>query len=439
MAINIKEIFGGDSENQKIDKLNYNFDQILANGGGPIGATGAQGATGATGATGPQGNIGPQGLQGPAGDYSDFFVVEDPAGTTYKSVYTKALSGKATSLTVGDALATSNGSAGFYGGSAIRAIASDFFGNALRLDVNGISGNYIDLNITDNGVDRVLKFNPSAIGTSDTSYEFLGSTIKLVSGGSTKVALGETESTFDSDVRFNSDVKLPTGASAGKVLTSQDSNGTFGWGDPGVVPIGTMVMVPGFVLQNSLQLTNTAPGAPLDSNVGAGKDGSANNGGNWEGWYYCNGATWFGGGKSYEVPDMRDRLPLGFSYLNNTASTASQTFDLEAGSKNVDDLKTVVVKTPLDDHDHSYTYNLTQVQTNSISGVYAYSKTNPGATSSLTDGPTTLPLQDSSATDISFKTMTVGYMIYLEATGLVFGGGQAVGPGGGGGTPLGGA
>lgn len=43
MAINIKEIFEVDSENQKIDKLNYNFDQILANGGGAIGATGAQG------------------------------------------------------------------------------------------------------------------------------------------------------------------------------------------------------------------------------------------------------------------------------------------------------------------------------------------------------------------------------------------------------------
>lgn len=86
--------------------------------------------------------------------------------------------------------------------------------------------------------------------------------------------------------------------------------------------------------------------------------------------------------------------------------------------------------------DHSYTYDLTQVQTNSISGVYAYSKPSSTATSSLTDGPTTSPSQASSATDVSFKTMTAGYMIYLEATGLVFGGGQAVGPGGGGGGAL---
>ena len=436
MAINIKEIFEVDSENQKIDKLNYNFDQILANGGGAIGATGAQGATGATGADGAQGPIGLDGPQGIAGDYTDFFVVEDPVATSYQSIYTKSVLGAATNLTVGDVNAAANGNIGIYAAAAIRAIGNEFGANVLSLDVDGVSGNYIDLNITDNGVDRILKFNPSATGTSDTSYEFVGSTLKLISGGSTKVTLGETESTFDSDVRFNGDVKLPSGADAGKVLTSQDSNGTFSWGDPGVVPIGTMVMVPGFVLQNSLQLTNTASGAPLDSNIGAGKDGSANNGGNWEGWYYCNGATWFGGGKSYTVPDMRDRLPLGFSYLINDASTASQTFDLEAGSKNVDELKQVIVNTDLDDHDHSYTYDLTQVQTNSISGVYAYSKPSSTATSSLTDGPTTSPSQASSATDVSFQTMTAGYMIYLEATGLVFGGGQAVGPGGGGGGAL---
>jgi hypothetical protein len=37
MAINLKEIFEGDSDFIKTEKINYNFDQILANGGGPAG------------------------------------------------------------------------------------------------------------------------------------------------------------------------------------------------------------------------------------------------------------------------------------------------------------------------------------------------------------------------------------------------------------------
>lgn len=396
MAINIKEIFGGDSENQKIDKLNYNFDQILANGGGPIGATGAQGATGATGTTGPQGNIGPQGLQGPAGDYTDFFVVEDPVGTTYESVYTKALSGKATSFTVGDAFATANGNAGVYGGSAVRAIASGFFGNALRLDVDGASGNYIDLNITDNGVDRILKFNSSAIGTSDTSYEFTGSALKLISGGSTKVTLGETESTFESDVRFNGDVKLPTGASAGKVLTAQNGLGTFGWGDPGIVPIGTMVMVPGFVLNDP---TKVQPW-PAGSGGGAGKGINE-----WAGWYYCWGATWSGNGDSYVTPDMRSRFPMGWD-IENVGTLPDGIANYKSGSDTSNFTITVA------NHNHVVTAA-------------------PGTQDFLTGGAPTTYIESVTSTTgnaggftqtksvaVTPLATTVGYMIYLEATNL---------------------
>ena len=68
--MNLKQIFIADTDNDKLDKVNYNFDQILANGGGPVGAqgsTGAQGFTGFQGDQGPQGIQGPQGSQGPSG------------------------------------------------------------------------------------------------------------------------------------------------------------------------------------------------------------------------------------------------------------------------------------------------------------------------------------------------------------------------------------
>ena len=69
MAIfNIQEILHPSDSNQiKWEKVNYNFDQILANGGGPIGKKGNpgdQGSVGQTGQKGDQGEIGPQGLTG---------------------------------------------------------------------------------------------------------------------------------------------------------------------------------------------------------------------------------------------------------------------------------------------------------------------------------------------------------------------------------------
>ena len=410
MAINIKEIFDGDSPNQQIDKINYNFDQILANGGGPIGSTGAQGATGATGAIGPQGATGAQGPQGPAGNYTDFLVVEDPTAASYQSIYTKSVLGAATTLTVGDPNASANGSAAVYLGSAIRAIGNSFGANALRLDVDGVSGNYIDLNITDNAVDRILKFNPSATGTSDTSYEFVGSSLKLISGGSTKVTLGETESTFESDVRFNGDVKLPTGAAAGKVLTSADNQGTFSWGDPGVVPIGTMVMVPAFVLNDTSKVMGWLAGSGSQAGKGINE---------WAGWYYCWGATWSGGGNSYDTPDMRGRFPMGWDIQNaGTNSGPPNNANAKSGSAT----SNVTITVP--DHNHSgstvsighqgydsgqTTFDaMLQPQNNTPTSQsnYPLSVVNDGGFSK-TESVNILPL-----------ATTVGYMIYLEATNL---------------------
>ena len=55
MPINIKQIFPSDSELNLIDKLNFNFDQIILAGGGP---PGIRGPIGVSGPIGPQGNRG---------------------------------------------------------------------------------------------------------------------------------------------------------------------------------------------------------------------------------------------------------------------------------------------------------------------------------------------------------------------------------------------
>ena len=69
MAINIQEILHpSDSDSIKFSKINYNFDQILANGGGPIGPKGAKGLQGVVGQTGQKGEIGEKGIKGDSGE-----------------------------------------------------------------------------------------------------------------------------------------------------------------------------------------------------------------------------------------------------------------------------------------------------------------------------------------------------------------------------------
>lgn len=67
MAINIKEILTTDSDVIKVDKTNYNFDQLVANGGGPIGIKGQKGELGGIGTTGAKGEKGDQGTKGDTG------------------------------------------------------------------------------------------------------------------------------------------------------------------------------------------------------------------------------------------------------------------------------------------------------------------------------------------------------------------------------------
>jgi len=67
--INLLTIQSGDSQATLIDKINYNYDQLLTAGGGP---QGIQGRIGITGPVGPQGEIGVAGPQGQEG--SKWFV-----------------------------------------------------------------------------------------------------------------------------------------------------------------------------------------------------------------------------------------------------------------------------------------------------------------------------------------------------------------------------
>lgn len=67
MPITIKEIFASDTISGAADKINYNFDQVILNGGGPAGPQGSQGVSGPAGPQGAGGSQGYQGAQGAQG------------------------------------------------------------------------------------------------------------------------------------------------------------------------------------------------------------------------------------------------------------------------------------------------------------------------------------------------------------------------------------
>ena len=56
MPITIQEIIASDTISQLVDKTNFNFDQLLLNGGGPPGPIGLPGPTGPAGGRGPKGS-----------------------------------------------------------------------------------------------------------------------------------------------------------------------------------------------------------------------------------------------------------------------------------------------------------------------------------------------------------------------------------------------
>ena len=79
VRINLKELFGSDSQELTVDKLNFNFNKLLSLG---IGLEGVQGITGGTGSAGPSGIQGNQGDKG-----NQWFVgTTNPNGQTFPGI-----------------------------------------------------------------------------------------------------------------------------------------------------------------------------------------------------------------------------------------------------------------------------------------------------------------------------------------------------------------
>ena len=95
MAINIQEILHpSDSDAIKFEKINYNFDQIVANGGGPTGQKGNQGIQGSkgnVGAKGQKGDLGEKGETGATTSRWEVITVNPDSAGTYSILKPKLL------------------------------------------------------------------------------------------------------------------------------------------------------------------------------------------------------------------------------------------------------------------------------------------------------------------------------------------------------------
>lgn len=343
MSINIKEIFQSDNLIVTQDKINYNFDQILANGGGPQGLKGEKGSTGAIGSNGSQGEKGDKGDIGEKGNTgsSGYWSLDAASGGFQNSVLPKinptgsGVASKPTNIILGmddttyvpnaidkDSLLTlidrSNGAEWSdlvrlrlydgvdYSSSSIGIRLSPTT-SGVHFKILGIGSDNIteiqsdDIRLTDsNNLTRVKITSTATELQGDVnignSVVIIASTSSLTNNGNTSLlgnntigASGKT-STLVGTVRIN-----PTGSSPAlnKILVGTDSNGTSTWKFPyeitNIYPKHTIVFVnPADITETNFALTAAAQQTTNYSvkYYGRGKVGTR-----WAGWYLLFGQT----------------------------------------------------------------------------------------------------------------------------------------------------
>jgi hypothetical protein len=343
MAINLKQISTSDSDNIKLDKVNYNFDQLVANGGGPQGPLGPKGDTGFQGVMGPQGFQGTMGFQGdvgqPGANTASYWIRKDGdnSSLTTDTLFPEALAGDLNPPVISIGFLSTDPEYNVH--QALNNNQSPYqwiinrknhFYSNLRFKSSDVLDNYFDFKINyDSSVNKTtfrMSFKesgaaiPSRIVWSADNHIFRSNV-----NGTSILDISTNTITFDRDAHFLSPVKINSelyienaNADLNKIATSVDINGLVTFKSiqelGGTVPYGTIISILPDVFTSTNrfinsqvidlnQLPNTIDDA-LKLRVGAGI-------GDYEGWYLCNGKTWIGeiNQSQHLVPDLNS-----FSY-----------------------------------------------------------------------------------------------------------------------------
>lgn len=347
IPINLKQILQSDTQQEKLDKINYNFDQLIANGGGPMGATGSIGETGAQGVTGDQGAQGTQGPQGPQGpaDTSTNSQWKDASTWANGNLNIKTITpinsegtpqdNPPTSVLIGfasnDPEYNGNISLSNLGGVLNINKNSNYSASNIRLFSEKNYDQYLDINldIDDESATPTstieFKFN-SAGGTGEFNYSADKFKVSDLSGNEmmsidysngalfTGTLVASSSAEFVGSIfRINTaDPSNPTSNDPvdGKIAVALDSDGTIGFKTPGEIgagiPIGTIVSFLDEVYESSsnFEQSQTISDMSVDPTLIQITVGRGIAGTDYEGWYLCNGQTWTNGTVSYTVPNL---------------------------------------------------------------------------------------------------------------------------------------
>ncbi len=357
MSLDIKEIFRSDLDptsptswwsSKKIEKLNWNFDQIEEIGGGPMGPQGFDGVIGPEGITGSQGPIGrqgPKGLQGSQGPMGETnwlanigpnnITLKIPQSTTNPSNAIVGLD----NLDQDYDLVTPAGNTT----SVKRLHTNDASQNNFIFISSDVDGTNVDLSL------RKQVFGNLFYDTNHSKFDF---GFKNVSGSkrfifkTTNLTGGEVSfktrnindtyifkfndtgsyfnrnTTINSESLLNSTNKFQHGTpNPGDVAYTDASNvGQVKWGDPkdviGGFPIGSIIAIDSEFKEPFFDLVNSATSGTLTITEQAAVTGTptldpptftfsyGKGKGKFKGWYLCHGRTWYKGSISYDVPNL---------------------------------------------------------------------------------------------------------------------------------------
>ena len=350
MTINLKQIRALDTDNIKLDKINYNFDQLVVNGGGPKGYVGPDGNTGPQGFQGAVGSLGErgyQGVQGPSANLATKYwevVSQDllPEGSnTMATLFSKHPISNPNPMygtIVGSGYISTDPA---YSSPQSPGIGSPKYqwtvnrrsnvSSNLRFTSEGVTfGNAFDITMDNSG--GLYKLYLGFINNQNSKLNLQAEShiIRSSVTGNTLFDITSTEGAtytntfFGAPVTFNAALFVENSdADADKIMTSISNSGDVNFKTAeelgGSVKVGTIISILPSIFSDSSKFvkyqynvdTNLDLNNPLKIRMGSGI-------GDYSGWYICNGQTWTNGSISILVPDLNS---FSYQIINNPKSS----------------------------------------------------------------------------------------------------------------------
>ena len=347
--MNIKTIiYDPSNPNDIIDLINYNYDQLIANGYGAAGTSGAAGQSGVIGVQGQEGATGPIGAVGATGATGfDDIETHEPDTTTVnntnilKPIQTLVYDNHLPNLIIGEDLINNR---------AHLTVEN----NLLEMDSNirlttAVNDKYFDVSLGQGSIEMsfggttsskiLLQGDESTLADSSDQEVFA-----LFDKTNTKVEF-KKNTIIDKTIEVLSNSRMESNnPQTGKIITAANEDGKLEWSPSNIlgsnVNYGTIVPILSSEFFNSLNFEQTYTGN-TNNTMGRGKN-------TYTGWYLCHGYTWYKGGgvHHYRTPRFKNDTSewvggvnpgiMGLDIINNIRTGLRTHIDVPAPNPNTD-------------------------------------------------------------------------------------------------------